>query len=534
MRLVQSDSPEVSRCIASPGAWASRNRYTPAFSCAANVFVLLIAFAVSRIVSVWAGLWLGVAVLLALNAFLFWSGRSRRLNWVLAACANRVFVRLAMQRGQGRADTREPDAIMFEASEIASMWARTQEVFVYGPEPKIVEWLVIEPGQAVAESVSHQVPSFLPDVTMPDQSQRVYWANEEGRLVVGWKKLHPVLRLFLQQIARESPSAVIGHEERSELDLNGIWHGVREGPNAEQRRMLVQAKRLGFGGELSKLLWLHRGVPYGEARAYLEELEQEEARVSEMTEAPDQEAAKRPETGEQLSVWIGALLIAVAMAYFSLRVTESLLAFSYASMGMRGVYVALAGTLVLFGFYAPAYRVHFRNQAAKAETFMPGTGLANDAFYYLPSLLLLILAVAGSAYLGRSHLPLQTLPLQVILLASCVQGLLLPPILLYQTARRKIETGSFFPPRNECACGMKSISPWQGISMTRKILMTAASLVSAGLFASQVILLIYLRNSPLGKSWWVIADLYYFGIGWWYLAGSSVWQIIHPSDSIGA
>jgi uncharacterized integral membrane protein len=422
---------------------------------------------------------------------------------------------------------------MFEASEIASMSARTMEVFLYGLDPKSVEWLEIEPIQTVAMSLSDNIPSSFGDLSTPDLWMSVRWADDEGRLSVGWRNCHPGLRAFLQRIVRECPSIVVAHEERSELDLNGIWHGISMNFDAQQRQMLVHAKRLGFGRRLAWLLGMYKCISPQQAAAYLNEIEQKDAAVSEMKGACEQEAANMPGRGEQLSVWIGALLITVAMAYFSLRVAESLLAFSYASMGMRRVYVALAGTLILFGLYAPAYWVHARNQAAKGETFMLGAGAANDAFSYLPSLLLLILAVAGSAHLGRSHLPLQTLPLQVILLAPCVQGLLLPPILLYQTVRRKIETGSFFPPRSECACGMKSASPWQEISMTRKILIAAASLLSAALFTSQVILLIYLRNSPIGKSWWVIADLYYFGIGWLYLAGSLVWRIIHPSDSIG-
>jgi hypothetical protein len=532
MKPIRSDSQEVSHCIASAGACAIRNWYTLGFACAISVFALLITLGVSLIVSVREVAWLGVPFFLILHAFLFWRGRSRRMNWVLAACAGRVFVRLFGERRKGQPDTQEPDVIMFEASEIASMSARTLEVFLYGPEPKLLEWLVIEPIQPVVKRLSDHEP--LRGMRTPDLGMRVQWIDEEARLAIGWKKCHPALPMFLQRVVRECPSIVIAHKQRSELDLNGIWHGLSMNFDAQQRQMIVQAKRLGFGRRLAWLLGMYKSISPQQAAAYLNELEQEEAGVSGMTEACEQEAAKMSAGGEQVSVWICALLIAGAMAYFSLRVAESLMAFSYASMGMCGVYAALAGTLILFGFYAPAYWVHFRNQAAKAETFMPGTGFANDAFSYLPSLLLLILAAAGSAHLGRFHMPLQTLPLQIILLASCVQGLLLPPILLYQTAWRKIETGSFFTPRSECACGTKPASPWQGISMKRKILMTAASLLSAVLFTSQVILLVYLRNSPLGKSWWVIADLYYFGIGWWYLACSSVWQIFTQSESIGA
>jgi len=79
---------------------------------------------------------------------------------------------------------------------------------------------------------------------------------------------------------RECPSVVIAPEERSELDLNGIWNGVRfawKKPDAQQRRMLVQAKRLGFGCKCAELLSLHRGMSLQESNAYLAEIEQEEA-----------------------------------------------------------------------------------------------------------------------------------------------------------------------------------------------------------------------------------------------------------------
>jgi len=57
--------------------------------------------------------------------------RSRRLNWVIAGCADRIFVRLFVRRRRSRADAEEPDVIMLEASEIASISARTLEVFLY-------------------------------------------------------------------------------------------------------------------------------------------------------------------------------------------------------------------------------------------------------------------------------------------------------------------------------------------------------------------------------------------------------------------
>ena len=122
-----------------------------------------------------------------------------------------------------------PEVIMLKASEIASMSIRTVEVFLYGLKPKFVEWLVIEPAQAVAEDVSDHIPSFLGDILgRLIQAIRCSVANQEGRLIIGWKWCHPALRMFLNKLVRECPSVVIAPEEHSELDLNGIWNPTRE------------------------------------------------------------------------------------------------------------------------------------------------------------------------------------------------------------------------------------------------------------------------------------------------------------------
>ena len=218
MKLVRSDSPDVALSITSAGARASR--YLPAFvyGCSLNALVLLIAIAVSLIVSVRAAAWFGVPVFLAWNVYVIWLLKSSRRNWCVAVCAERVYVRLGVN---------VPDVIVLEASEIASIVARTVEMFLYGSKPKFVEWLVIEPAQAVEQGVPDHITSFLRVIKIQDPSNLLHVANEEGRLTIGWKWCHPALQLFLQQVVRECPSISIAPEERSELDLNGIWHGPR-------------------------------------------------------------------------------------------------------------------------------------------------------------------------------------------------------------------------------------------------------------------------------------------------------------------
>lgn len=273
MKLVRSNSPEVATFVASAGALACVVWSALTLACIACVLSLLIALAVSLIVSTRAAVWLGVPVFLALNVFLLWRGRSARLNWVIAGGADRMYIRLFARRGWGKGDLNEPDVLMLEASEIASMSIKTVEVFLYGPKPKIVEWLVIEPSQSVVESYSHQIRGLL---NPGSPGMQVYVTSEEGRLTMNWEWFSPDLRTFLQQVARECPSVLIAPEERSELDLNGLWHRMWSNPDAQERRMLVEAKRLGFGCDCVGLLSRHRYISPQKAAAFLAEIEREE------------------------------------------------------------------------------------------------------------------------------------------------------------------------------------------------------------------------------------------------------------------
>ncbi len=278
MKLVRSDTPEVARCIASAGAlaiWGS----ALAVAIVASVPGLLIALIVSLTVSVQAAAWLSAPVFLALNAYMFWRGRSPRLNWIIAGCAERVCVRLFVRRGMGRRDANEQDVIMLEASEIASLSARTLEVFLYGPKPRIVEWLVIEPALAPEVVFDHSSPSTC-NVRPADPGKQVLVTNEEGRLIIEWKWCRPALRVFLQKVAQECPSVVMAREERSKLDLNGVWSWSWRKPEArvrKERQMLVQAVRLGFGCECAKLLARHKYISFRKAAEYLMQIEREEA-----------------------------------------------------------------------------------------------------------------------------------------------------------------------------------------------------------------------------------------------------------------
>jgi hypothetical protein len=270
MKLMRSDSPGVVRGIASARAWASRNWFTLGFVCAANLLALLIGLAVSLIISARSAVWVSIPALVALNGYVLCRPQASHRRWVVVGRSDRLYVRLFTWRSGDHDEINDQDVLVLDGSEIASMSVRTVDVFLYGPRPKSVEWLIIEPTQGISEDVSGHI---CPLLTPNDPAKAVLVACEGGRLTIEWKWWRPDLRRFLQQAARECPSVVIGQEESSELDLNGIWNGIWSRPDVQQRRMLVQAKRLGFGCECAALLSRHRYMPYKKAAAYLNEIE---------------------------------------------------------------------------------------------------------------------------------------------------------------------------------------------------------------------------------------------------------------------
>jgi hypothetical protein len=285
MKLVRSDSPEVVRNIASAGAWASRNWYTLGTAYAANVLAILIALTVSLSVSVRAAAWVTVPVLLSLNGYVLWRTKASHRRWVLVGCANRLYLRLfAWCRGD-HGDDHDPDVLVLEVSEITSMSIKTVEVFVYGPKPEFSEWLVIEPAQAVGDDISRHIRPLL---TATDPDKAVLVAHDGGRLTIEWKWWRPALRVFLQQVVQECPSVVIAPEERSELDLNGIWRGIsrslRKDLTVLGRQKLVQALHLGFGCECAGLVGQYKSISFRQAAAYLAEIARDDSGLNRHTE----------------------------------------------------------------------------------------------------------------------------------------------------------------------------------------------------------------------------------------------------------
>lgn len=139
MKLVRSDSAEVINNI-STGARATWGSYALA-ACITSVFVLLVALPIGAIISARAAIWFAAPTVLAWNIFLLWHAKSPRKNWVVAGSAGRLYVLLFQRRVRGWPVVREPNVLILEPSDIASIAVRTIELFLYGPTPKVIEWL---------------------------------------------------------------------------------------------------------------------------------------------------------------------------------------------------------------------------------------------------------------------------------------------------------------------------------------------------------------------------------------------------------
>src|ERR1700740_633284 len=204
MKLVRADAPEVVHCVASAGALVCWGWSVLALVCVASVPGLLIALLVGLMVSVRAAVWGGAPIVLAWDAYMLRRGRSPRLNWVRAIGAERVYVRLFARRGRKQADVEEPEILVLEPSEIASMSAQTFELFLYGSTPKVIEWLVIRPADTVAENVSDHIRPLqcgtgpnMCGIKPIDPNKQVLVGNEKGPLTIEWKWCRPALQTFL-------------------------------------------------------------------------------------------------------------------------------------------------------------------------------------------------------------------------------------------------------------------------------------------------------------------------------------------------
>jgi hypothetical protein len=247
--MLRSDSPEVLHALTSRDCVLADSPWTDLPGTIAGNFLIGILFLGLRTFE-WDYRTRLVGALL-----IFWNGMrlahatfSRR-HWMVAACAERFYVRLFKPIGGGSRQDAEPDVMALDMAELAAIQIRTADVFVRGPKPKVYQWLVVEPVKEVRASVADQFEQLgpLPPGSCPipaaDGSYREWFTRYEGGSVtVAWHQYRPLLEKVLRQIASRFPNLTIRPEAHTELDLVSFINK----PEPERRRLFVQAKRMGF------------------------------------------------------------------------------------------------------------------------------------------------------------------------------------------------------------------------------------------------------------------------------------------------
>jgi len=348
-----------------------------------------------------------------------------------------------------------------------------------------------------------------------------------------WTLCRPALPVFLRQLARACPSVAIGQEERSELDLNGIWHGLREYPNAEQRRMLVQAKRLGFGRELLKLLWLHRNMQYGQTWAYLAEIEQEEA---EADAGPEQisslsSQALSPEPARAIHApacsaqsrqsRIFAIVLLLGLTYVEVRAAVSVTALTYASTGRSGLQFLLSWSLVYFGIYESfGLWVRLRGNAKVRRLYRIGVAS--------PFLALAVIALIVQLFFNYSEMGLRAYSLRILIVVFALFALLSFSMSLPRLIRARPESEvRDRHPRDEvvdCAIGGNhgNANQWSTMNAFERSLLVVTCVFNTTVWTWLVIYYRYYVPSFLEQSSWVMAVLWVFIASWWLGCASIV------------
>jgi hypothetical protein len=240
-----------------------------------NIVFLWVLFAIQRLI--WAdAMKVGLGLMLVWNGYLLWRVLSSERTWVLAADTERFYLRMSAPFSGRLSAYTDADVMVLDASEVASVGIRSFDVFVSGPKPQVREFLVVTPEAGVRASVAEPLDRLYPPGAVPvpfvDRFARYY----DGDVWVPWTTYTPALRVLISQIQSRFPGLTIARETRSELDL--ISYVSKREP--ERRRLLAQAKRMGFGREC---MWALRSYTPGtamyssrslrECREYVESLD---------------------------------------------------------------------------------------------------------------------------------------------------------------------------------------------------------------------------------------------------------------------
>jgi hypothetical protein len=262
VRMLRSDSPEVVQVLRSRDCVLADSPWTDLFGTLVGNFLIGILFLGLRTFEWDYTARLIGALLAAWNGMRLARATFSRRHWMVAACADRFYVRLFKPIGPGSRQNTEADVIALDVAELAAIQIRTTDVFVRGPKPKVYRWLVLEPVQEVRPSIADwfehlgPLPHGACPIPAADGSYREWFSGHEGGSVtIAWYQYRPALEKFLRQIASRFPNLTILPESHTELDLISFVSK----PEPERRRLLAQAKRMGFNGHCVGALFLYTG-----------------------------------------------------------------------------------------------------------------------------------------------------------------------------------------------------------------------------------------------------------------------------------
>lgn len=245
MRLLRSDSPEVVRCLASKNRVLIRRPWADLQDTDLIPFLPVLLLVACWISGQRSATILAAVLLIAWICFLLWRVAFSKRHWVMAGCTEHFYFRLHRPVLDGLRLRHEPAPSILapQSEEVRSMSRQIVDAFIVGPNPKVAESLVLQLEPQAQIAVAEQFERLSPTVSDLDK----LWLAESsnGSLVIRWRRYHPSLPTWLSTITSRYPSITVAPESRSELDLSGF---ARK-PELEQRRLLVEATKLGFGAD---------------------------------------------------------------------------------------------------------------------------------------------------------------------------------------------------------------------------------------------------------------------------------------------
>ena len=184
----------------------------------------------------------GAGLLVSWNLILLLRGALGRQSWVFLSCGERFYIRLFSPMGRGAYESLELDVLTLELEEVESVRIQIRKIFVYGPKPKVTECLVIDLEPTARGLVAERL---APPVGTCDPYREWFAGSKDGIIWIPWKSYRPALRAFVKQIELHFPNLTRSELELPDLDLISAVNK----PEPERRRLLAEAKRMGYGAD---------------------------------------------------------------------------------------------------------------------------------------------------------------------------------------------------------------------------------------------------------------------------------------------